>query len=153
MDWEEEDTKDSSTSDSSSKKEETSLTSNLLNHEKDIFQEKVFTQENQYDPVPLSKVSENNDDNLTLEKKADSLPNPETAPRDELATLGFISESSAGSKTTEEVLLDMEIDNEKVSTLTHKKDKNKKGKNVQDKNQARPSSYKKLRNEGLSSQT
>ena len=93
-----------------------------------------------------------NKDNSTLSKENDLLPDPALAPRDELAALYSTSELYAGAKITDEVLPIMEVDNEETPVLSRKKDKDKKGKSTQDKNQSRPSPYRKQCNEGLLSQ-
>ncbi|CAG8679238.1 2282_t:CDS:2, partial [Cetraspora pellucida] len=57
------------------------------------------------------------------------------------------------NKNTEVTLPIMEVDNEETPMPSRKKDKDKKEKSLQDKNQLRPSPYRKQHNEGLPSQT
>ena len=114
--------------------------------------EKAITLEEQNETLSISMELDINKDNSTLSKENDLLPDPALAPRDELAALYSTSELYAGAKITDEVLPIMEVDNEETPVLSRKKDKDKKGKSAQDKNQSRPSPYRKLRNEGLPSQ-
>ncbi|CAG8826937.1 23294_t:CDS:2, partial [Cetraspora pellucida] len=93
-------------------------------------QENDLIQDEQKGPLSSSMEIDNDKRNSTPSKDKDLLPDPISAPCDELAALYLNAKLQAGNKNTD-----------------------KKGKSLQDKNQLRPSPYRKQHNEGLPLQT
>jgi hypothetical protein len=154
----EEETKENSSTENpyiEKKEVNSSLIKNVVTSEDTNIQEEILIQDNQIEHLPLVMDLDNNKENLNLEEQKEVIfSNPVATPRDELAILGYTSGSSEKSKKNPDDLIpEMEVDKEENSVSTRKKNKPKKGKNVQDKDQLRSSPYKKQRSEGHSTQT